>query len=59
MLGDLRRVLAVLLLNFFPLVLIYVLRSHETQANITKIFSWLQDWTAPTVYSVGDCMSLL
>jgi hypothetical protein len=39
MLGALRRVLAVLWLNFFQLVLIYVLRSHETQADITKILS--------------------
>lgn len=29
-------------LHFFPLVLVYVPRSHETQANTTKILSWLQ-----------------
>ena len=38
---DLRCVVAVLWLNFFQLVLIYMLRSHETQAHITKILFWL------------------
>ena len=42
MLSDLRRILAVLWLNLFRLALIYALRSHETQTDITKILSWLQ-----------------